>query len=278
VTRFVSLRFAATRVLPLAGFTLALVINGVYGGDVRSYVFLGAAVLVMAYVTLSFPRWSAARSAYREQRAADLDAARDRLQQRTTETADAAVGELQAADSVAESLLASAGPAASGALRFRLGQARRPVADFLKEYPKQVEGPPFLAAEVDVERWEALRRRAIEEASGRARRLRDTITAANDALAAARQAAAASAVEPGGGPPTTPHCMACGKPAPDSAYCPHCGALRAKCLTCGQCGAELAVPLHALRPEGVTVLHCLRCGAAVGVSSTAAGAVPEPAA
>lgn len=262
VTRFVSLHFAATRVLPLAGFTLALVINGVYGGDLRSYVFLGAAVLVMAYVTLSFPRWSAARAAYREQRADDLVNARDRLERLATGTVDAAVGDLQAADSAAGALLASCSTATPGAVRFRLEQARRPVADFLKDYPKQLEGSPFAWAEGDVERWEALRRRALDDVASRARRLRDALVAASEALAAA-QPAPVNVASAGQGPEAAPHCMACGRPAPDSAYCPHCGALRARREVCGHCGAELAVPRHALRAKRPTALHCLHCGTVV---------------
>ena len=57
VTRFVSRKFALTRVLPLAIFTLGLVINGVYGGLYRDYIFIGAAVLTMAYVTVTFQKW-----------------------------------------------------------------------------------------------------------------------------------------------------------------------------------------------------------------------------
>ena len=64
VTRFVSRSFALTRVLPLAVFTLGLVINGVYGGPYRDYVFIGAAVFTMAYVTITFQKWLAGLTAH----------------------------------------------------------------------------------------------------------------------------------------------------------------------------------------------------------------------
>ncbi|MBI5883808.1 MAG: hypothetical protein HZB91_11980, partial [Elusimicrobia bacterium] len=55
VSRLIDLRFALTRTLPLAGLTLGLVVNGVYGGGVRDYVFMGAAYIVIAYLALTFP-------------------------------------------------------------------------------------------------------------------------------------------------------------------------------------------------------------------------------
>jgi|GEM_PF-2765268 len=65
----------------------------------------------------------------------------------------------------------------------------------------------------------------VHDVARRACRLRDAITAANGALAAARPVPAARAEMPDAGAPTASHCMACGKPSPDSAYCPHCGAV-----------------------------------------------------
>ena len=64
VTRFVSRSFALTRVLPLAIFTLGLVVNGVYGGLYRDYIFIGAAVFTMAYVTITFQKWLAGLTAH----------------------------------------------------------------------------------------------------------------------------------------------------------------------------------------------------------------------
>jgi hypothetical protein len=48
-------------------FTLALVVNGIFGAEWRDLVFLGAGFVAVAGVTLSFPRWSANRAAWRAQ-------------------------------------------------------------------------------------------------------------------------------------------------------------------------------------------------------------------
>ena len=58
--------FALTRVLPLTVFTLAIVINGVYGGDYRKYIFIGFAVAVIALLTFTYKKWIEGRRAYRE--------------------------------------------------------------------------------------------------------------------------------------------------------------------------------------------------------------------
>jgi hypothetical protein len=61
VSRVVDLRFAATRIAPLAVFTAGLVVNGVYGGPVRDYVYVGAVVVIIAYVTVTYESWYAGR-------------------------------------------------------------------------------------------------------------------------------------------------------------------------------------------------------------------------
>ncbi|MBX3165795.1 MAG: prepilin-type N-terminal cleavage/methylation domain-containing protein [Candidatus Eremiobacteraeota bacterium] len=64
VWRTVNLRFSLLYVLPLADLTLALVVNGVFGGPWREAVFLGAGFLAMALVTFTYPRWRSHRQAW----------------------------------------------------------------------------------------------------------------------------------------------------------------------------------------------------------------------
>ena len=62
LTRVINFQFAYRRALPLAVLTLALVINGVYGGSLRDYIFIAAVIFVIAYLTISYDRWAIARS------------------------------------------------------------------------------------------------------------------------------------------------------------------------------------------------------------------------
>ena len=55
------LRFALLDGLPLALFSYGVVIDGVYAGAWRDYGFLAAAIATLAFVTTTFPRWTAGR-------------------------------------------------------------------------------------------------------------------------------------------------------------------------------------------------------------------------
>jgi hypothetical protein len=57
VSRIIDMKFAITRNLVFSIFTLVLVINGVYGGDYRDYIFIGAVFIVIAFLTLTFRMW-----------------------------------------------------------------------------------------------------------------------------------------------------------------------------------------------------------------------------
>ncbi|MDF1812341.1 MAG: prepilin-type N-terminal cleavage/methylation domain-containing protein [Verrucomicrobiales bacterium] len=54
VARIVSLGFAIKHILPLAALTIAVVVNGVYGGILRDLFFLGMLVLISAYLTITY--------------------------------------------------------------------------------------------------------------------------------------------------------------------------------------------------------------------------------
>ncbi|MBS2038806.1 prepilin-type N-terminal cleavage/methylation domain-containing protein [bacterium] len=72
VWRCVDLRFAVFYVLPLADLTLALVVNGVFGGPWREALFLAAGFVAMALVTLSYGRWRNHRQAWKLQQLKEL--------------------------------------------------------------------------------------------------------------------------------------------------------------------------------------------------------------
>jgi prepilin-type N-terminal cleavage/methylation domain-containing protein len=68
VTRITDQTFALTRVLPLVLFTLATVVLGVFLDRQRPLVFLSAAVLVIAFLTITFRRWAAVRKAHADEK------------------------------------------------------------------------------------------------------------------------------------------------------------------------------------------------------------------
>ncbi len=54
VIKITNLSFALKQILPLAIVTLAVVVNGVYGGPVRDYIFLAIVILCVAFLTLTY--------------------------------------------------------------------------------------------------------------------------------------------------------------------------------------------------------------------------------
>ncbi len=66
VVRIADAWFAMTRVLPLAVLTLATVFSGVFLDQQRPIVFLTAAVVTIAFVTVTYEPWAAGRISHRE--------------------------------------------------------------------------------------------------------------------------------------------------------------------------------------------------------------------
>ena len=67
VSRFMSLRFALAFVLPLALYSLGIVVCGVYAESWRSYCFVAAGAFGVATLTITYPVWSEGRRAHRRE-------------------------------------------------------------------------------------------------------------------------------------------------------------------------------------------------------------------
>ena len=69
VSRIMDRRFALNMVLPLAVFTLVMVIGGVYAGGLQKYVFLAGLVIAVGFLTFSYKAYGERRKAHQEQKA-----------------------------------------------------------------------------------------------------------------------------------------------------------------------------------------------------------------
>lgn len=67
VARITEWRFALARILPLTALTLATVITAVYFPNRQAYLFLGCAILVIGFITLTYRGWSSGRKAHAEE-------------------------------------------------------------------------------------------------------------------------------------------------------------------------------------------------------------------
>jgi prepilin-type N-terminal cleavage/methylation domain-containing protein len=255
VAAFLGLRFALTRVLPLAVFSLGLVITGVYGGEARDYVFVAAAVLIVGYMTVTYPRWAAGRARHRAESDQAYANSRTALMDLITHDLGRRVADLKAADARAErrvrSLVATDNPD-----RLRVGMARQPVAGLVAAYDDLQKRLVNLPAQRD---W--LQADLLPNLRADAERLRERLDSALPTLIWDEPAASPAGL-------AEHHCAACGHAEAPAPFCSHCGARQAVETVCGRCGAETLLPMH-LFPSGAppaTPLFCTHCGAALAGS------------
>lgn len=248
-------RFAWTRVLPLTGFSLALVINGVYGGEMRDYLFIAAVVGVIAYLTWTFPAWAAGRERHRLESDQAYSAERRGLMEAITGDLARRVGQLRSTATRAEERLKRLPTTASNIpLRAKLEYARN------------------AAQTLDAEHTEILRRLASlpprrdwqlpDDLPNLQREVEGFRTRSEQTLASLGAELDRDNAESDQITPTVRHCSACGRSVPRAKFCQECGAVQSLLIGCPSCGDKNVLPIH-LFPEGVPAtkgLFCACCG------------------
>lgn len=261
VSRVLDARFAATRVIPLAAFTLGLVINGVYGGGMRDYLFIGAAVLLMGCLTVDYQSWAAVREQYRQEKESAYSERRRELIEGITAELGRQMAEVAAAEAQSGDLLRIArhDAAATGTdvTRTRLERARESLGELREEYDKLVKRLRALPTEPG---WDANEScsRLEREAAAFQERLQSHLSHLFTEMDGYRAALQPETADANAG---ESHCAACGRAAPPAPFCLHCGSARPVVETCSGCGERIVMPLHLLgkkAPAGP--LFCPRCG------------------
>jgi len=246
----IDMRFALTRTLILALFTLGIVINGVYGENYRNYVFIGAAFVMIAFVTITYRKWSANRDDLLRSRMEGLNA---RL-----ESLAPLVEEARKISGQTYHALLQSNNRHIESLRQDIEGDLKAMDIHLKGYEgilaRQVsmEGLPDLG-EKDVIRQELeekvlLAREGIGFSIVRLQSQLERIGNGRD-----------EAAEEG---PGRIHCIACGRGMEESPFCPGCGTPQPVKMDCGRCGTSIRVPIHMSKKDvGSLSLHCPGCGA-----------------
>jgi hypothetical protein len=247
--------FALTRVLPLALFSLGLVINGVYGaGGAQQFVVLGAVVLIVAYLTITFPAWAAKRERHRLQKEAEYAVARKALVEDISVNLFGRIAELKADVVQTENQLRT--PTSAGATistRARLELARASVPGLTREYDELATRLAMLPVREEWQQPDLIPtlRKAAED-------LRERTESRLASLRAELDAARPPAQSRDG----ETHCAACGLLVPRAPFCQRCGAVQPVDVVCPGCGLVSTLPSH-LIPGGVSgacELFCTRCG------------------
>ncbi len=270
--RIVDWRFAAKYTLPLVALTIGIVWNGVYGGEWKSFVFVGAAAFVIAYLTLSIEgliKRQEARSKSLElvistrmqemeqlvQSLAGTISEASSLDGRSSHTSLTELKEAMRPDLEAGQVLIEQFEILD---RVRLGLPQKKGLD-RNEGRRTIAQGLFGFEEAITERKRRLTlatnnlRTAVEalEASEK----QEQLEAADKQKRRQAQQAAKTQV----------HCMACGHGWTGSRHCPQCGARRPEELSCSDCETVLPLPVHLMSKEGEPqLLHCPCCGKAHG--------------
>ena len=254
VATIVNLRFALRSALPLSLMTMGLVVNHVYGDTAKSFVYLGVACVVVAFVTLSYPQLVRGHESRRLRLEAQLD---DALAGMTKEA-------LTTRQTIANSkaLLAVQDPEQLEALREwverRTDHASRLLVDCESACSIHAE---MICATQRMPRAN-LRRNAtkiVDQLHNHLPQVRTAVEQAMQALASHRQQRRSEPQTSG------THCMACGQPGDaEGQFCAACGTPTPERRQCQRCDTVLPLPRHLLaavnRKQTPPVTHCCSCG------------------
>lgn len=244
--------FTLTYTLPLAAFTIGMVVNGVYGEEWQSYVYIGGAFVVVAYLTLSYPTLARKREARMRRREAKLAEDVRKL--------DGPAAEARRVFADAFAALGSRDAAQHADLRKSIEEGQERLAEQLRTYETlEAEQLRIQHADNEVERryvFFSLERSVHglgHALPSHAHALRESV----DELLRARASMQASHPRQEG----VLHCAACGHGWEGSPFCPSCGKAAPEALDCGSCGAVLQLLRHLIdEAKEADELHCLSCG------------------
>lgn len=275
-SRIVGWPLALTRMTPLVLLTIGLAINGVYGGAMRDYAFTAMTVVLIGYVTVTFPDWRADRAKQRDR--APLEASADMLRRLLLDL-DTQTSALATELDKARARLSVAADLPPHVARFELEAAVRTAEELPDQSRVCAAAAPESASEWPARGldWLADRRRQTEALRDRIVREQQRLSVAVQAFdkaeaelraqAAADQLRASTAASTAADRRDDYYCIACGKPTPNARFCPHCGIRSVQRIECGSCHATAELPVHVMSPLDSTVeLHCTHCGDALARS------------
>lgn len=256
VSRVLDLRFAVTRVLPLAVLTLALVVNGVYGGAFRDYGFIAATIFIIGYVTIAYESWAAGRERHLQNQEAAYLARRRELVKKITFEVGGQMAALDGAEALATEYSEAAQQEELLTAQARLQTAKEPVGALRKEYDELKKRLGYLPNQPG---WDSDSYKSLErEVNAFQERLEPQLAHLQAELARYRDEVKALAAPVGS---AENHCMACGRAVPGAPFCQNCGVAQPLVTNCTGCAERVVVPLHILAANPpVKILHCPRCG------------------
>jgi prepilin-type N-terminal cleavage/methylation domain-containing protein len=262
VSRVIDMRFALTRTLPLALFTLGIVLAGVYGGPYRDYIFIGAAFVIVAFVTFTFRRWTAIRDAYVK-----------RLDDEASEAVDALspqMGEVKEAVEKAGALVAGKDTGAMKQYVASIAEAQKALTDLLNMFHEAVNQRNSLSSIRDRDEHQAVRRQISGNALLLECRIRPALEQMSVLLAGLEKAKQEERESASEAPAGKAHCISCSALIEEAPFCPQCGTAQPRAGVCALCGSIFPVPVHMIDSRALeTQLFCRSCGGKLEIRGAA---------
>ncbi|MDQ7824889.1 MAG: prepilin-type N-terminal cleavage/methylation domain-containing protein [Candidatus Eremiobacteraeota bacterium] len=263
VSWIIDIRFALTRTLPLAIFTLGLAVNGVYGGPLRDYFYIASALLIVGFATFTLKKLLANREKWTETLEGNVEEDLKKLGED--------IARARELDRKAGELTAGIRHGRSPELEKELAESRKQLKSSLDEYDKlpvelsRMRGVKDFYSRQDM-------RTSIENRINACRSsLPFSIESVEEDInsLASDRGAKGEKPAPGGGI----HCMQCGQSGEDTPYCPYCGTVRPTIIACRNCGENIRLPLHLM--EGHALPPSVCCPACGTENLLAGGETPE---
>ena len=250
-------KFALTYTMPLAAFTIGMVVAGVYAGEWRSYVFIAGAFLVLAYLTLTHQDLVRKH----DERSKALE---EELSKSLAELGERASTALDLQNEAMEALGEQDPPSLSG-LRKLVEKSQEELTSRQDDYESTASRFANMLTMTSGFDHRAIRAsvrenvRVLEQSLPRAQSALETaVRKLEERRALVQKRVQKRAVETAAG---ETHCVACGHGWDGSPYCPACGTPRPQALSCRSCGEVFQLPVHLIDAEAEPrPIYCTACG------------------
>lgn len=282
VCRILDKHFAFTHVLPMSIYTLAIVINGVYGAEYRDYIFISLTVIAIAFFTLTYKTWAEKRKAYsalKQQQAQEkhLIENEQRVKEKQQKVqVQARINVQKNAQESLKQLKNTLRKASKQELEsnYLLDEKADEKLDKeyeqVKKYLTQLE-TLLQRCQLLNDKWELLDNitdnkehsiacaEIVRDSSFLQQQLNVHINQLNALLVILKRQQEKEQLETNR--KHAPACIACGFSSVPSQYCPSCGILRPLEIECHHCGEIYKHPRHLIVDDvNIDELHCMSCG------------------
>jgi len=264
VSRIIDMKFALFRNLPFSIFTLILVINGVYGGQLRDYIFIGAAFIVVAFITLTFRKWVSNKEKW-------INNLESEISKRIEDFGSVVKEAKEISRKAGETLKVTSSSSEFVQIQEEIEKISQMLIQDFKEYDsillelsklrslkKGGDEKEFLRA--SLERKISLLEQTLVNNKNSMKIICNQFLALKEREEEENKKAEENLtkkIEEEG----KVHCFTCGYASIPTQYCPGCGTMRIKVIPCRQCNDTVKIPMNLVNKEALKgFFYCIKCG------------------